>query len=125
MLQSSLGTIAAVSTKEKQYGYYSTTSTGHLQSHLTVERAPRTSSLIAGSVCIAETRSHRILRRYLEAVKYLLKNYAAARALTEFNAAILNYMQPPNMTPQKYADDVIPKSCKVADLYDECIPYDI
>lgn len=41
------------------------------------------------------------------------------QAIPKYEAAILRYMQLANMTLQRYAEDLISKSCKVADLYDE------
>lgn len=50
-------------------------------------------------------------------VTYLLKNHATDEALTEYEAAILRYMQPSNITLQQYADDLVAESCMVADTY--------
>lgn len=39
--------------------------------------------------------------------------------MAESDLAILRYMQPPNMTPQKYAQDLVAEPYKVADVYAE------
>lgn len=49
---------------------------------------------------------------------YLLMKYAGNLVMAENDKAILRYVQPPNMTPQQNADDLISKSCNVADVYD-------
>lgn len=41
------------------------------------------------------------------------------QVIVEFDIAILRYMQPDNTTPHQYVGDLVSKSCKVADVYDE------
>lgn len=52
---------------------------------------------------------------------YLLKKYDTDEAIAEYDAAILWYMQRTNMNPQQYADDLVSKLCKIADVYNEGI----
>lgn len=81
----------------------------------------RTNQIIA-SVCNRDTRSHKLLRSYLEVVNYLLRKCATGQKIAEYDAEILRYMQPANMNPKKYADDLVVKSCKVADVLREGNP---
>lgn len=37
----------------------------------------------------------------------------------QYDSAILRYMQPEKMTPPQYTNDLIAKSCKVADVFDK------
>lgn len=39
--------------------------------------------------------------------------------MTNYDAAILRYMLPTNMFPLKYAEDLVAKSCKVTDVYEQ------
>lgn len=41
------------------------------------------------------------------------------QAMAEYEGAILRYMQSSNVTAQKFADKLISKLCKFADVYDE------
>lgn len=77
------------------------------------------SSPIAASVRNTDNRSRKRLRSYLKVVNYFLKKLVKDQAITEFNAAILRYMQQANMTPQRYTEDLVAKSCKVADVYNK------
>lgn len=52
------------------------------------------SSPIAASVRNADNRSCKLRRSYPEVTKYLLEKFATIRAITEFDAAFLRYIQP-------------------------------
>lgn len=54
-----------------------------------------------------------------KAVNYLLKKDASGGVVAEIDGAILRYAQLTNMTLQRFANDVIDKSRKVADVYDD------
>lgn len=75
------------------------------------------SSLIATSVRNLDNRYR--FRSYAEVVNYLLKKFATEQAIPEFDAAIIWYMQPADMSSQQYADNLVAKLCEVADVYDE------
>lgn len=49
---------------------------------------------------------------------YFLNNFAADQPIAKYNAAILCYVQQTNPTPQQISDNLITKTCKVEDLYD-------
>lgn len=66
-----------------------------------------------------------LLRSYGEVVKGLSKNNATVQVTTYNGGAILRYVQPPNGCPQQYADNLITKSCKVADFHEEVTLNDI
>lgn len=53
------------------------------------------------------------------AINYLLKKLATNQAIIKFDAAILHYKQLLNRTPQQYFEDLIYKSCNVANVYEE------
>lgn len=65
------------------------------------------------------TRLPERLQHYLELINYPLKKYATDQAIAEYDAVILRNMQPASMTAQQYADDLVAKLCKVADVFDE------
>lgn len=73
----------------------------------------------AASVRNGEPRSRELLRSYPDVVNYLLNKNATNQVIAWNEAAITRYVQPPNMTPQECAKDLISKSCKVADVNDE------
>lgn len=52
-------------------------------------------------------------------VNYLSKNYATNQATAEDDAVVLRYVQPSNMTRQQYANDLVARSCKAADVFNE------
>lgn len=52
-------------------------------------------------------------------MNYFLKKLVTDLVIAKFDAAILWYMQLANITSQEYADYLVAKSCKVADVYDE------
>lgn len=60
----------------------------------------------------------KLLRSYLEEVNYFLMSDAADQPIAEYDAAVLCNMLPANMTTQQYADNLVAKSCMVADVYD-------
>lgn len=47
---------------------------------------------------------------YPEKVNSMLKKFATNKAISEFDAAFLRYMQTRNMEPQQYADELVAKS---------------
>lgn len=52
-------------------------------------------------------------------VNRLLRKYATNQAIAENGAAILRYVQLSYVNPQHYANELIVKSCKVAEVFDE------
>lgn len=60
-----------------------------------------------------DVRLRKILRSYPETVNYLLKKFATDEATAEFEAAILRYKKQSNMTPHKYVEGLVAKSCKI------------
>lgn len=58
-------------------------------------------------------------------VTYLSKKYATDRAFAEKDGAILCYVQSSDVTPLRYVNELISKSCKVVDVNDECILKDV
>lgn len=72
------------------------------------------------SVRNQEQKSWNILRSYPEMINYFLKEIAEKQAIAGYDAWILEYMQQSSMTLQQNADDIIAKSCRVANVYDEC-----
>lgn len=58
-------------------------------------------------------------------VKYMHKKYATDRVIAETDAADLRYVHPNIITPKQYTGDLLAKSCKVGDVYDEGTPYKI
>lgn len=74
---------------------------------------------IIASVHNNRTRSRKLFRPYPEVVNYYLKKNATDQAIAKREAAVLRYMQPSIMTLQQYADDLVAKSCRVADVYHE------
>lgn len=58
-------------------------------------------------------------------VNYLLKKYKTDQAIAENDIAVVRYVQPLNMTSLQYVDDLITKSCTVADVYGEVTLNDI
>lgn len=66
-----------------------------------------------------DKRSRKLLRFYPELVNYFLKKYVTDQAIVEYDVAIFRYMQPAHMTLQQYAEDLVAKSYKVADVCDE------
>lgn len=80
---------------------------------------------LAASARSEQQRSHKLLHSYPEAVDYHLKNYANDQAIAEYDASVLRYMQPASMTFQQYAGDLIAKSRKDADVYDEDTPNNV
>lgn len=87
-----------------------------LNSHL---RATDKSYPVAASVRKVENRSCNLVRSYPEVVNHLLKKFGTDHVNAEFEAAISLYIQPANITPQKYADHLAAKLCRGADVYDE------
>lgn len=51
----------------------------------------------------SDERSRKVLRFYSEVVNYLLKTFNTYQAIAEYEAAILHYMQPSDMTPKQFA----------------------
>lgn len=49
---------------------------------------------------------------------YILTKYATHQANTDYDATFLRYMDPASIAPQHYAQDLIAKLQKVADVYD-------
>lgn len=75
----------------------------------------RTAPLVA-TVRHDKIRHQKLLRSYPEVVNYLLKKFATGAEIAEYDATILRYMHPASMTHQQFADDLIAKSCKVANI---------
>lgn len=48
----------------------------------------------------------------------MLESFATNQAIAEFDVTVLRYMKPSNTTPLQFADDLVAKSCKVADVHD-------
>lgn len=65
------------------------------------------------------SRARKSLRSHLQVANYLLKNSPTDQAITKYGIAILWYIQSANMPQQHYADALIVKSCKVADVCDQ------
>lgn len=63
-----------------------------------------------------ESRSRKLLCSYTEGMNYLLKKYPTEQAIEENDKVTLRYIRPSNKTPQQYADDLIAKTCQVADV---------
>lgn len=63
-----------------------------------------------------EPRSRKFFQSYPKDVNYHLKKYATDQAIGGNDAEILRYTQPSGMTPLQYANDLIGKSCRVADV---------
>lgn len=63
-----------------------------------------------------DSRSLILLRSYPEVENFLLKKFVTDQAIGQFNATVLPYMQPFNMTPLQNTDDVVAKSCRAADI---------
>lgn len=83
------------------------------------------SAPLSASVRCDKTRPRNFWRSYPEVVNYLLKKFVTDQAFVEYDATILRYMQPTNMTSQQIADDLIAKSCKVADVYEQSTLNDV
>lgn len=66
-----------------------------------------------------------IPRSYPEAVNYFLKTLTNERAVAKLNSVILRFTQLASMTLMLYAGDLYPKSCEVADVYEESTLIDI
>lgn len=66
-----------------------------------------------------EPRSLKLLRSYEEVINYLLRKYEIGKAIAEKNAMILLYVKSHYMTPQQYAEALIGKYLKFADMNDE------
>lgn len=64
------------------------------------------------SICNEEQQSQKLLRPYLEIVRYYLKTFATDWAVAEYDTSILRYMQPLSVTPLQYADNINIKSSK-------------
>lgn len=86
--------------------------------NIRIRAEDRAASIIA-SVTNIEIRLRQRLRSYPVEVNYLLKNYATDEGITKYDAKILRYVQPTNATLQLYTVDLVAKSCKAADVYDE------
>lgn len=83
-------------------------------------------ALLAAFVRNEPHRSRKVLRLYPEVVNYFLKKYAADQSIAEYDATILWYTPPANMTTtQQYASDQITKSGKDADVYNESTPNEV
>lgn len=63
-------------------------------------------SLFATFVCNEAQSSRTMLRSYTKVVKYLVKKYGTDQAIAK-NAAVPHYVHLPNMSPQRYANDLI------------------
>lgn len=74
------------------------------------------SFLFAASVRSIDNRSRKLWQLYLGEVNYLLPNYSVEQAIAKFNDAILRYTSVANAAPQHYADDLVAKSCNIADI---------
>lgn len=66
-----------------------------------------------------------LLRSYPEIVNYPLKKNASKQATAEYDSEILRYEQPKIMTPLQFADDLMAKLGKVADLYHKSTVNDV
>lgn len=58
-------------------------------------------------------------------VKYILKKFYTDQANVDYDATNLGSMRPSTMTLQQFADDIVAKSFKVADVYGESTFNDI
>lgn len=76
------------------------------------------SSPFAASTRNVDNRSRKLLRSYLEVVNYMLKKFATDKAIAEFDAAILRYIQQANMTPEQHANHLVAISGRVAHIRD-------
>lgn len=84
-----------------------------------VSAATHIAPVIASVNTIEPMIQKKRFRSNLEVVNYLVKKFANNQEITERNSTILLYTQPASITPIQYADNSIPESCKVADVYDE------
>lgn len=73
----------------------------------------------AASVQNQEQRSRKLLVSYRRVVSYLLKTFATDQAVAEFDSLILRYMRPSSIAPRRYADRIMAKMCKAAEVYDK------
>lgn len=87
--------------------------------------ATNKSSSFAVSVPNVDNRSKKFLRLYQEVAYCVLNKFVTDQAIIEFDAAILRDMQLANMMPQQYADNLVARSCKVAEVSDEGAFYDV
>lgn len=87
--------------------------------------AENRSSSFSESASNKKPRSRKLLRLYPKVVTYLLKKYATDQPMVKNDAAILWYVQPPNMTAQQFPDNSITRSSKVADVYNESTLNDV
>lgn len=76
-------------------------------------------TLLATSMQKEGPRSRKLFWSYPEVVKYLLMKYAIDQATVEYDAAILHYVQPKNITPQQFAKNLVAKSCKITNVYNK------
>lgn len=68
--------------------------------------------LLAASLPNEQPRSRKLWRSYPEVVNHLLQKYATDKAIAEYDAAILRYVQSTNMTTQPYSVYLIAKRAR-------------
>lgn len=68
------------------------------------------------SVAKEKKDSHRVICYYLGLDNVLVIKNKFDKAISENDVAFLRYVEPSNMTPQRYAKNLITKPCKVADV---------
>lgn len=60
--------------------------------------------------------TRKLLHSYPEMIIHLLVKYLTDQYIAENDSAILRYTNSVNMTHQTYGDDLVAKSCSVADV---------
>lgn len=75
---------------------------------------------LAASTLNEDTRFSKLLRSYPFLKHNLLKKYATDMEIEKSDSAILQYVQPANMTFHQYADTHTTKDCKDTDITEEC-----
>lgn len=75
------------------------------------------STLITASIRANDAKSRKRFQSYLETDNNIIKKLTTKQAIAELDMAIVHCVQPSIMT-QQYAEDAVPKSCKVSDVYD-------
>lgn len=83
------------------------------------------SSLFAAFMRNEESRSWQLLSSYQNVLQYQLMKYATEQKTALNNAAILCYVQPSNIAPQQYADELFAKLSEVTDILDKSIFNDV
>lgn len=66
---------------------------------------------LPASVKTEEPHYGKLFRSYPEVVDNLLQKYDTDQAIAEYDTATLCFVKPTTMTPQKFPDNIIEKSC--------------